>query len=81
RKITIKKATENNLKGVSVDIPLGIFTAVTGVSGSGKSTLINEILYKTLAHKINRAKAKPGAVKSVEGIEQIEKIIEIDQSP
>lgn len=81
RKISIKKATENNLKGVSVDIPLGIFTAVTGVSGSGKSTLINEILYKTLAHKINRAKAKPGAVKSVEGIEQIEKIIEIDQSP
>lgn len=81
RKISIHKASENNLKNVSVDIPLGVFTAVTGVSGSGKSTLINEILYKTLAHEINRAKAKPGAVQSVEGIEQIEKIIEIDQSP
>lgn len=81
RKISINKASENNLKNVSVDIPLGVFTAVTGVSGSGKSTLINEILYKTLAHEINRAKAKPGAVQSVEGIEQIEKIIEIDQSP
>lgn len=81
RKISIHKASENNLKNVSVDIPLGVFTAVTGVSGSGKSTLINEILYKTLAHEINRAKAKPGVVQSVEGIEQIEKIIEIDQSP
>lgn len=81
RMITIQKASENNLKNVSVDIPLGVFTAVTGVSGSGKSTLINEILYKALAQKINRAKAKPGAVKAVEGIEQIEKIIDIDQSP
>ncbi|GEK33638.1 excinuclease ABC subunit UvrA [Kurthia sibirica] len=81
RKLAIKKATENNLKNISVDIPLGVFTAVTGVSGSGKSTLINEVLYKTLAQQINRAKAKPGAVKSIEGIEQLEKIIEIDQSP
>ncbi|MBQ0138945.1 MAG: excinuclease ABC subunit UvrA [Kurthia sp.] len=81
RKLTINKASENNLKNISVDIPLGVFTAVTGVSGSGKSTLINEILYKTLAHEINRAKIKPGAVKSVEGIKQIEKIIDIDQSP
>ncbi|MEB6111978.1 excinuclease ABC subunit UvrA [Kurthia gibsonii] len=81
RMITIQKASENNLKNVSVDIPLGVFTAVTGVSGSGKSTLINEILYKALAQKINRAKAKPGAVKAVEGMEQIEKIIDIDQSP
>lgn len=81
RMISIKKASENNLKNVSVDIPLGVFTAVTGVSGSGKSTLVNEILYKKLAHDINRAKAKPGAVESIEGIKQIEKIIEIDQSP
>lgn len=81
RKLTIKDATENNLKGVSVDIPLGVFTAVTGVSGSGKSTLINEILYKSLAQKINRAKTKPGASKGVTGIEQLEKIIDIDQSP
>lgn len=81
RKLTIHEATENNLKGVSVDIPLGVFTAVTGVSGSGKSTLINEILYKSLAQKINRAKVKPGASKGVEGIEQLEKIIDIDQSP
>ncbi|MFC4355165.1 excinuclease ABC subunit UvrA [Chryseomicrobium palamuruense] len=81
RKLTIHEATENNLKGVSVDIPLGVFTAVTGVSGSGKSTLINEILYKSLAQKINRAKVKPGASKGVDGIEQLEKIIDIDQSP
>ena len=81
RKLTIKDATENNLKGVTVDIPLGVFTAVTGVSGSGKSTLINEILYKSLAQKINRAKTKPGASKGVTGIEQLEKIIDIDQSP
>lgn len=81
RKLTIHEATENNLKGVSVDIPLGLFTAVTGVSGSGKSTLINEILYKSLAQKINRAKTKPGASKGVTGIEQLEKIIDIDQSP
>ncbi|WP_342528465.1 excinuclease ABC subunit UvrA [Chryseomicrobium sp. FSL W7-1435] len=81
RKLTITEATENNLKGVTVDIPLGLFTAVTGVSGSGKSTLINEILYKSLAQKINRAKTKPGASKGVTGIEQLEKIIDIDQSP
>lgn len=81
RKLTIHEATENNLKGVTVDIPLGLFTAVTGVSGSGKSTLINEILYKSLAQKINRAKVKPGASKGVDGIEQLEKIIDIDQSP
>ncbi len=81
RFIKIKGATENNLKNVTVEIPLGIFTAVTGVSGSGKSTLVNEILYKTLAQKINRAKTKPGANKGVEGIEQLEKIIDIDQSP
>ncbi|KGR83820.1 excinuclease ABC subunit UvrA [Lysinibacillus odysseyi] len=81
RKLTIKGASENNLKNVSVDVPLGMFVAVTGVSGSGKSTLINEILYKTLAQKLNRAKNKPGAHKSVEGLEQLEKVIDVDQSP
>lgn len=81
RYIKIKGARENNLKNVKVDIPLGVFVAVTGVSGSGKSTLVNEILYKTLAHKLNRAKIKPGEVKEIEGIEQLEKVIDIDQSP
>ena len=81
RNLTIKGAQENNLKNVNVDIPLGQFIAVTGVSGSGKSTLINEILYKTLAHKLNRAKIKAGKHKIIEGIEQLEKVIDIDQSP
>lgn len=81
RFLKIKGAKENNLKNVKVDIPLGVFTAVTGVSGSGKSTLVNEVLYKTLAQKINRSKEKPGEVKEIEGIEQLEKVIDIDQSP
>ncbi|WP_422122743.1 excinuclease ABC subunit UvrA [Planococcus sp. X10-3] len=81
RAISIRGASENNLKGVDVDIPIGIFTAVTGVSGSGKSTLVNEILYKTLASKLNRAKIKPGKAVSVTGYEKLEKVIEIDQSP
>jgi len=81
RKISIRGASANNLKNVDVDIPIGLFTAVTGVSGSGKSTLINEILYKSLAHKLNRARVKPGQHKSVEGIEELEKVIDIDQSP
>jgi len=81
RKIKIKGASENNLKNVSVDIPLGQFIAVTGVSGSGKSTLINEILYKSLASKLNRAKVKPGKHKTIEGLEQLEKVIDVDQSP
>lgn len=81
RMLHIHKASENNLKNVDVDIPLGMFVAVTGVSGSGKSTLINEILYKTIAHEMNRAKEKPGAHKGITGLDQIDKVIDIDQSP
>ncbi|MBD8071473.1 excinuclease ABC subunit UvrA [Bacillus sp. PS06] len=81
RFIEIKGANENNLKNVSVKIPLGIFIAVTGVSGSGKSTLINGILHKALAQKLHKAKSKPGSHKEVKGIEHLEKVIDIDQSP
>jgi len=81
RKLSIKGAKENNLQNVKVDVPLGLFVAVTGVSGSGKSTLINEILYKSLAQKLNRSKVKPGEHKEVTGIEELEKVIDIDQSP
>lgn len=81
RFIEIKGAKENNLKNVSVKLPLGMFIAVTGVSGSGKSTLVNEILHKSLAQKLNRAKAKPGEFKEMKGIEHLEKVIDIDQSP
>jgi excinuclease ABC subunit A len=79
--ISILGATENNLQGIDVEFPLGVFTAVTGVSGSGKSTLIEEILWKTLASKVNRARVVPGRHKKVEGIELIDKVIDIDQSP
>jgi excinuclease ABC subunit A len=79
--ITIHGATENNLQGIDVAFPLGVFTAVTGVSGSGKSTLIEEILWKTLANRVNRARVVPGRHKKVEGIELIDKVIDIDQSP
>lgn len=81
RKISIKGARSNNLKGVDVDIPLSVMTVVTGVSGSGKSSLVNEVLYKSLAQKINKSKVKPGAYDSIEGIDQLDKIIDIDQSP
>ena len=74
-------AEENNLKKVDVDIPLGVMTCVTGVSGSGKSSLINEILYKSLAKKLNRARTIPGKHKSIKGVEQLDKVIDIDQSP
>lgn len=81
RYIEVKGAAENNLKNVNVQFPLGLFIAVTGVSGSGKSTLVNEILHKALAQKLNHAKTRPGEHKSIKGIEHLEKVIDIDQSP
>ncbi|WP_379157405.1 excinuclease ABC subunit UvrA [Paenibacillus sp. sgz5001063] len=82
RWIEIRGAKENNLKNVNVKIPLGVFTAVTGVSGSGKSSLINEILYKSLARQLNKAvKVRPGQHKEIRGLENLDKVIEIDQSP
>lgn len=79
--ITVKGAKENNLKNIDVDFPLGVMTCVTGVSGSGKSSLVNEILYKRLAHDLNRARVKAGKHTDVEGLEQLDKVINIDQSP
>ncbi len=79
--LEIRGAKENNLRGVNAKFPLGVFTCVTGVSGSGKSTLINEILYKTLARDLNKAKVRPGEYKELKGIEHVEKVIDIDQSP
>ena len=79
--IRIRGAAENNLKQVNVDIPLGIMTCVTGVSGSGKSSLINEVLYKTLARDLNRARTIPGKHKEILGLDQLDKVISIDQSP
>ncbi len=79
--LTVKGAAENNLKNIDVKIPLGIMTCVTGVSGSGKSSLVNEILYKALAKKLNRARTIPGKHKCIEGVEQLDKVINIDQSP
>ena len=79
--ITVKGARENNLKNIDVDIPLGVLTCVTGVSGSGKSSLTNEILYKHLASALNRARCIPGKHDTIEGLEQLDKVIDIDQSP
>jgi excinuclease ABC subunit A len=79
--LEIKGAKENNLRNVNVKLPLGVFTCVTGVSGSGKSTLINEILYKSLARELNGAKSRPGEFKEIQGLEHIDKVIDIDQSP
>ena len=79
--ITVRGAAENNLKNINVDFPLGVMTCVTGVSGSGKSSLVNEILYKALARKLNRARTIPGRHKGIDGTEQLDKIIAIDQSP
>ncbi len=81
KKLTIKGAAQNNLKNVNVSIPLGTFTAVTGVSGSGKSSLINEILYKGLAAALNQARERPGKHKDIVGLEELDKVIEISQSP
>ena len=79
--ITVKGAKENNLKNINVSFPIGVMTCVTGVSGSGKSSLVNEILYKYLAKNLNHARCIPGLCKSVEGIENLDKVINIDQSP
>ncbi|HJD29746.1 MAG TPA: excinuclease ABC subunit UvrA [Candidatus Blautia avicola] len=79
--LIVRKAAENNLKNIDVKIPLGVMTCVTGVSGSGKSSLVNEILYKSLARKLNRARTIPGKHKCIEGVEQLDKVIDIDQSP
>ena len=79
--LCVKGASENNLKNIDVNIPLGVFCCVTGVSGSGKSSLVNEILYKTMARKLYKARAIPGRHRSIEGLEQIDKVIQIDQSP
>ena len=79
--LKVKGAQENNLKNIDIDIPLGVFTCVTGVSGSGKSSFVNEILYKRLARDLNRAKIKPGNHKDIKGIEHLDKVIAIDQSP
>ena len=79
--LTVHGAEENNLKHIDVKIPLGVLTCVTGVSGSGKSSLVNEILYKYLAKKLNRAKTRPGKFESMDGVEKLDKIIMIDQSP
>ncbi len=79
--LTVRGASENNLKNVDVQIPLGTFTCVTGVSGSGKSSLVNEVLNKTLLSKLNHARCRPGACKCIEGLENLDKVIDIDQSP
>ena len=79
--LKVTGATENNLKNINVSVPLGTFTCVTGVSGSGKSSLVNEIIYKNLAGKLNRARIKPGEFTQMEGLEHLDKVIDIDQSP
>lgn len=79
--LTVKGACENNLKNIDVKFPLGVFTCVTGVSGSGKSSLVNEILYKTLARELNRARTIPGKHKTITGLDKLDKVINIDQSP
>ncbi len=81
RQLTVHGARENNLKNVTVSFPLGVFTAVTGVSGSGKSTLVNDILYTSLANKLNGAKQVPGRHKSIDGLDHLDKVIHVDQSP
>ena len=79
--LTVRGAKENNLDNITVSFPLGTLTAVTGVSGSGKSTLVNQILYRTLANRLNRARLVPGRHSSVKGVEQLDKVVHVDQSP
>jgi excinuclease ABC subunit A len=79
--VQIEGATQHNLKSVDVKVPLGVFTAVTGVSGSGKSTLVNEVLYKSVSNRLHRSRMRPGAHKRISGLEQLDKIISVDQSP
>ena len=81
RLLTVRGARENNLKHIDVSIPLGTFTCVTGVSGSGKSSLVNEVLFKALGAQLNRMKVRPGKHDAIEGMEQLDKVIAIDQSP
>jgi excinuclease ABC subunit A len=81
RKLKVIGARENNLKNIDVEFPLGVFTAVTGVSGSGKSSLVNDILYETLANRLNGAKGVPGKHKKIEGIDQLDKVVHVDQNP
>ena len=81
RTLKVVGARENNLKGINVEIPLGVLACITGVSGSGKSTVVNEILAKTLANKLNRARQVPGRAKRVEGVEHLDKLVQVDQSP
>ncbi|SLM98358.1 Excinuclease ABC subunit A [Brevibacterium yomogidense] len=81
RVVTVERARENNLKDVTVDFPLGVFTAITGVSGSGKSTLVNDILYTELANRLNKARRVPGRHKRITGLENLDKVIHVDQSP
>jgi excinuclease ABC subunit A len=79
--VTIEGATQHNLKSIDVKLPLGVFTAVTGVSGSGKSTLVNEVLYKAVSNRLHRSRMRPGSHKRISGLEQLDKIISVDQSP
>ena len=81
RKLKVVGARENNLKGIDVEIPLGVLCCITGVSGSGKSTVVNQILAKTLSNKLNRARQVPGRAKRVEGVEHLDKLVQVDQSP
>jgi excinuclease ABC subunit A len=81
RQITVKGAREHNLKGVDIEFPLGVFTAVTGVSGSGKSTLVNDILYNALAKELNGARTVPGRHSRINGMDQVDKVVHVDQSP